>query len=78
MVDSTTGASSMNCPHCGNPVEIDLQTEGDEFLCTGGPAPCGKTWERGMVCHLCKTGPTNPNPFNAAVKSCVCGEVAWL
>ena len=35
------------CPHCLNPVETDLQEDdGTEFLCVGGPAPCGKTWER--------------------------------
>lgn len=32
------------CPKCDNPMELDLQHDGD-FLCTGGPSPCGHTWE---------------------------------
>ena len=32
----------------------------------------------GMTCLDCGTGPLHPSPFDAFVKNCECGEVAWL
>ena len=43
------------------------------------PAPEESTVsEEGMTCEDCGSGPTVPNQYDPDVKSCECGETAWL